>query len=183
MQAFAAHIAFVQGSLDLQDIIDPVLLEADKPIGALGLAAAAVSFLCAYRILLTSLFKVKHALTLVKDSVITIASVKASFPKCPTLPKSVNASTSKASKTALAFNEDGWGSMTRGVTKLAARITQNPYKFEKIEKEAWAYAHTSTHAVVSMYACSTQDEMDGDEWTNMMDAYDTDDNSTDGRDD
>ena len=162
MQAFAAHIAFVQGSLDLQDIINPALLEADKPIGALGLAEAAVSCLCAYRILLTSLFKVKHALMLVKDSIITIALVKASFPKCPTLPKSINASTGKASKTALAFNEDGWGSMTWGVTKLAARIAQNPYKLEKIEKEAWAYAHTNTHVVVSMYTCSTQDEMDGD---------------------
>ena len=183
MQAFAAHIAFIQGSLDLQDIIDPALLEANKPIEALGLAAAAVSCLCAYCILLTSLFKVKCVFTLIKDGFITIALVKASFLKYPTLPKSINASTGKALKMALAFNEDGWGSMTWGATKLAACIAQNPYKFEKIKKEAWVYAHASTCAVVSMYACSTQDEMDGDEWTNVMDAYDSDDNSTNGHDD
>lgn len=167
----------------MQDIIDPALLEADEPIGVLGLAAAAVSCLCAYHILLTSLFKVKRALMLIMDGIITIASVKASFPKCPTLPKSINASTGKASKTALGFNEDGWGSMTWGVTKLAARITQNPYKFEKIKKEAWVYACPSSCAAVTMYACSTQDKMDGDEWTNMMDTYDTDNDSTDGHDD
>lgn len=91
--------------------------------------------------------------------------------------------TGKESKTAVAFNEDGWGKATTGSTQVAARIAETAHKFERIEREALLSARASTGVVVSLVEGSTQNSTDADEWTMMVDAYDSDDDSTYGRDD
>lgn len=122
------------------------------------------------------LLQVKRALTLVKDNVINDDNIKSSWPKIPTLPKSVNANTGKESTTAVAFNDDGWGDATRGFTELAALVASSNHKFDKLEREAKELSRGNTRVYESL--SSTQDKTDGGEFAELLQNYDSENDSS-----
>ena len=77
---------------------------------------------------------------LVHNGIITIETINESYPKCPTLLKSVNLNTGRQSMVVVAFNDDGWGKVTWSYMKSAARTTQLIHQFKKIEKAMKEYA-------------------------------------------
>ena len=64
---------------------------------------------------------------------------------------------------AVAFNDDGWGKVTRSYTKSAARIAQSIHQFEKIEKAAKEYARGNTRVMESLTTVGLNDNMDDDD--------------------
>ena len=159
IQTFGTHLTAVKGALKI-DGIDGPDAPIGKPIGGLGLAAAAV----------------KQALTLVKDGVMTIGAINEVNGKVPTLPKSINATTGKESTTAVAFNDDVWGKQSWGFTKLAERIAQSTHQFEKIEKVAKMHLKAHTRVWESIADSGLQDDID-DEFAAPAEWYDSDDDS------
>ena len=79
------------------------------------------------------LSQVEHALTLVCDKIITIATIDAAQGKCPTLPKS-------REPVAAAFNNDSWGDISRAFTKAMAKVAWSTHQFEKIENTAKTFS-------------------------------------------
>ena len=128
IQTFGTHLTAVNGTLKIDGINDPDA-PIGKPIRGLGLAAAAV----------------KQALTLIKDGVVTIDATNDTNGKVPTLPKSVNATTSKESTATVAFNDDVWGRRSQGFTKLVERVAQSTHQFENFEKAAKLHSKAHTH--------------------------------------
>lgn len=160
IQTFGTHLTAVNGALKIDGIDDP-----DAPIGepirGLGLAAATI----------------KRALTLIKDGVVTINAINDVNGKVPNLPKSVNATTSKESTAAVAFNDDMWGRQSWGFTKLAERVAQSTHKFEKIEKAAKLHLKAHTHVWESIANSGMQDDNIDNEFAALAEQYDTDDDS------
>ena len=57
--------------------------------------------------------------------------------------------TSKRSTTAVLFNDDdGWGDVSQGFTRLAARVTKSIHQFEKIETKVKEYSKSNTRTKV-----------------------------------
>jgi hypothetical protein len=93
---------------------------------------------------------VERALTLIADGIITIESINEARGKIPALPKTINTNTGKPSTTALAFNDDSWGKVSRSYTKSARKmVAQSVAKFEAIEKAAIEFAKTNTRVMES----------------------------------
>ena len=89
------------------------------------------------RFCLLKLSKVKRALTLVQDGIITKEAYDiAPANKAPPLPKTTNLTTGKESTTAYGFNDKKWGVTARGFALIAARIAESTSCFEKIERAA-----------------------------------------------
>ena len=61
-------------------------------------------------------------------------AVNKAHGKCPVLPKSINSNTGKASTITLAFNNNGWGNVSRSFMKSAMRITQSTAQFKRLRK-------------------------------------------------
>ena len=78
----------------------------------------------------------------------------------------------------VSFNDDGWGDVSRGFTRLAARVTKSIHQFKKIETKVKEYFKSNTHTMDSLTASGPHDVIDGnnDEWVHLMDNYDSDDN-------
>ena len=86
---------------------------------------------------LLKLFKVKCALTLVQDGIITKEAYDIALAnKAPPLPKTTNLTTGKESTTGYGFNDEKWGITARGFALIAARIAESTSRFEKIERAA-----------------------------------------------
>ena len=103
--------------------------------------------------------QVKHALTLVRDGVITIETINEAHGKCPILPKLINFNTRKQTSVAIAFNDDGWGKVSSSFTKSAMRIAQSIKQFEKIERAAKEFSKTSTQLMDSLTATDGQQDL------------------------
>ena len=121
--------------------------------------------------------QVKHALTLVRDGVITIETINEAHGKCPILPKSINFNTRKQTSVAIAFNDDGWGKVSSSFTKSAMRIAQSIKQFEKIERAAKEFSKTSTQLMDSLTATDGQQDLmdDNDDRVNL-EGNDSDEN-------
>lgn len=170
LQTLGAHFNAVAGAQKLQGVDDPER-PVGKPIGALGLAAAAVSTSLSYITLLTySVLQAERALTLVQTGVISMHSIAIANGKCPTLPKTVNTTTGKESTISVAFNDDGWGKATRAFTKSAARVLQSVHQFEKIERSAKEFSKTNPRVLESSAGDAPEDmlEDDDDERANLV---------------
>ena len=116
---------------------------------------------------LLKLFKVKRALTLIQDGIITKEAYDiAPANKAPPLPKTTNLTTSKESTTAYGFNDEKWGITARGFTLIAARIAESTSHFEKIERAAKELMRKPA-------GTSQQDDTTGkyDEFTALADNY------------
>ena len=158
IQTFGTHLMAVNGTLKIDGIDDPDA-PIGKPIGGLGLAAATI----------------KWALTLIKDGVVTINAINYVNGKVPTLPKSVNATTSKESTAAVAFNDDMWGRQSQGFTKMVERVTQSTHQFENFEKVAKSHSKAHTRVWESIANSGMQDDDIDNEFAALTEQYNTDD--------
>ncbi|KAH9166464.1 hypothetical protein EDB89DRAFT_1910690 [Lactarius sanguifluus] len=117
LQTFAAHLGAIESSQKVPDLHGPNT-PTPLPIGALGLAAAAV----------------ERALTLIETGMVTTKTPRAARGKTLTLPKTLNYSTGKDSTRQTGFSDAIWGKATRNYTKSARSLTKA--KFDVIIKEA-----------------------------------------------
>ena len=106
-----------------------------------------------------------------------IDTINAAYLKSPNLPKSININTGKRSTTAVSFNDDGWGDVSRGFTRLATRVAKSIHQFEKIETKAKEYSKSNTCTMDSITTSGPHDVINGDndEWAHLADNYDSDD--------
>ena len=169
LQTFGAHWTAVTGARKLSGIDDPDV-PVGKPIGGLGLAAAAVSIIYLNNTTLTYYYQVERALTLVHDGIITREMIQEAQGHCPKLLKSVNTTTGKESTATVTFNEEGWGRQSRSFTKSTIKTAQSAHKFEKIEKAAQAFTKGNT-CLMESHTTEVQDGTsdDDDDWANLAD--------------
>ena len=108
-----------------------------------------------------------------------IDTINATYPKCPNLPKSVNINTGKRATTAVSFNDDGWGDISQGFTRLAARVTKSIHQFDKIEIKVKEYSKSNTRTMDSLTASGSHNVIDGnnDKWVHLMDNYNSNDDT------
>ncbi|KAI9463520.1 hypothetical protein BJY52DRAFT_1221525 [Lactarius psammicola] len=128
LQTFSVHLTAIEGCLKIsglhgQDTPSP------PPIGALGLAAAAV----------------ERALTLVATGTVTIEMARAARGKSVALPRTLNLSTGKDSTYQTGFSEAAWGKATCGYAKSACSLTK--VKFDQVISDAQEFVkHTRTRS-------------------------------------
>ena len=108
-----------------------------------------------------------------REKIITIATIDAAQGKCPTLLKSGESSVT------VAFNDDGWGNISRSFTKSAAKVAQSIHQFEKIENAAKEFSRGTTRVTESLIINAPQDSMDNDDNHANLAIYDSDENDTD----
>ena len=68
----------------------------------------------------------------------------------------------KVSTITLAFNNNGWGNVSRLFTKSTMRITQSTAHFEKIEKVAKEFSKSSTCLMDSMSTDNASQDIQND---------------------
>lgn len=170
IQTFGAHYTAIVGAKRIMGVNDPNE-PLKKAIGGLGLAATAVSESLYDKFVLSKVFKVKCALTLIKDGVITKESINKSWPKPPILPKAVNINTGKESSVTYGFNDDKWSTASRGFTQVAARVAESIACFEKIELAA------KEHMKKPAGASQQDDVKEEDEFVMLVNSYDSGDDS------
>ena len=107
------------------------------------------------------------------EKIITITTIDAAQGKCPTLSKSGESSIT------VAFNNDGWGDISRSFTKSTAKVTQSIHQFKKIENAAKEFSRGTTQVTESLIINAPQDSMDNDDDCANLAIYDSDENNID----
>jgi hypothetical protein len=137
LQTFAAHLVAIEGSQKISGLHIPEL-PFQGPIGALGLAAAAVSGVdCACEIALTA-GQVERALTLIATGTLTVEIARAGRGKA--IPKTPNLSTGKDSTRQTGFSDGTWGDATRGYARSARKLVKA--KCDVVMKDAQGFVKT-----------------------------------------
>ncbi|KAH9014123.1 hypothetical protein EDB84DRAFT_1443962 [Lactarius hengduanensis] len=145
LQTFAAHLGAIESSQKVPDLHGPNT-PTPLPIGALGLAAAAV----------------ERALTLIKTGIVTTKTPRAARGKTLTLPKTLNYSTGKDSTRQTGFSDAIWGKATRNYTKSARSLTKA--KFDVIIKEARVFMKPTQTRTKMAKAGSSREVIDVDDY-------------------
>lgn len=73
---------------------------------------------------------------------------------------------------AVAFNDDGWGDISRAFTKAVAKVAWSTHQFEKIENTVKTFSRGTTWVTESLITNAPQNSMDNNDHTNLV-AYDT----------
>ncbi|KAH9027217.1 hypothetical protein EDB85DRAFT_1893035 [Lactarius pseudohatsudake] len=145
LQTFAAHLGAIESSQKVPDLHGPNT-PTPLPIGALGLAAAAV----------------ERALTLIETGIVTTKTPRVARGKTLTLPKTLNYSTGKDSTRQMGFSDAIWGKATRNYTKSARSLTKA--KFDVIIKEARVFMKPTWTQTKMAKAGSSREVIDVDDY-------------------
>ncbi|KAH9023765.1 hypothetical protein EDB85DRAFT_1894623 [Lactarius pseudohatsudake] len=145
LQTFAAHLGAIEGSQKVPDLHEPNA-PTPLPIGALGLAAAAV----------------ERALTLIETGTVTTKTPRAARGKTLTLPKTLNYATGKDSTRQTGFSDATWGKATRNYTKSARSLAKA--KFDVIIKEAQVFMKPTRTRTKMAKAGSSGEVIDVDDY-------------------